>query len=98
MTVYFPDGSWFRGDRKWYFPMQESKGTHHFIVKDGDDENFGDLVGRRVAVPINSVQFFLFRGESIWNSVNKSTAIFPTNMRKTTASMVIGNLNVGVDF
>ncbi len=57
MTVYYNDGSWFKGERKYNFPAKETHGTHHFIVLEGS-EQFNNFVGKRVAVPINSVKYF----------------------------------------
>ncbi len=58
MKIAYPDGSRFIGDRKWYFPYRETKGTHHFIVRDGSEE-FKLLIGRKLAVPINSPKYFI---------------------------------------
>jgi len=57
MTIRYKDGSWFRGDRKLYF-LNETKGTHHFIVLDGSEE-FKELIGRKIAVPVQSPKYFI---------------------------------------
>ena len=62
MHVHFPDGSWFYGERKWNYPPTETHGTHHFMIIDGSEE-FVDLIGKKVAVPINSARFFILDKE-----------------------------------
>jgi hypothetical protein len=61
MTVVFPDGSRFIGDRKWWFHYRESKGTHHFIVESSNYPEFKELSKRKekVAVPLTSAKFFV---------------------------------------
>lgn len=56
MHVYYPDGSWFTGIRKWNYPPQETRGTHHFMVVDGS-EVFKPLINKRIAVPVAMVKF-----------------------------------------
>ena len=65
MTIVYKDGTWFKGDRKWHF-LNETKGTHHFIVLDGSEE-FKKLIGKRVAVPIPVVKYFVLneRGRNV---------------------------------
>lgn len=62
MHVYFPDGSWFYGERKWNYPAKETHGTHHFMVLDGSAV-FKPLISKKIAVPINSAQFFVLDKE-----------------------------------
>ena len=56
--IVFPDGSWFIGNRRWYF-YNETKGTHHFIVESSGHDEFRRLIGRKIAVPINRAQYFV---------------------------------------
>lgn len=58
MLIYYLDGTWFMGVRKWYFKNSETYGTHHYIIKDGS-EPFKLLVGRKIAVPISQVKYFV---------------------------------------
>jgi hypothetical protein len=61
MKVVYPDGSWFLGDRKWHF-LNETRGTHHFIVLDGS-EGFQSLKGKKIAVPVDNVKYFVLETE-----------------------------------
>ena len=56
MTIQYPDGSWVKGIRKKNYINQETRGTHHFMVLDASDKS---LIGKRIAVPINSVKYFI---------------------------------------
>lgn len=62
MKIVYPDGSWFIGNRNrkamGYLYNHETKGTHHFFVIDGDTY-FKQLIGQEIAVPINSVKYFI---------------------------------------
>ncbi len=58
MIIHYPDRTWFKGIRKWRYTSQETHGTHHFTVLDGSEE-FKPLIGRRIAVPINSAKYFI---------------------------------------
>ena len=58
MKIAFLDGSWLLGNRKWYYHYNETKGTHHYTVLDGSTE-FIPLIGFKIAVPINSVKYFI---------------------------------------
>lgn len=55
-----------RGLKEVGFINHETKGTHHFTVLDGTAE-FITMVGQEVAVPINSVKYFVldYQEESI---------------------------------
>lgn len=57
IKVVYPDDSWFIGERKWYF-FNETRGTHHFIVIRGSEE-FTSLAGKKIAVPVSSVKYFV---------------------------------------
>lgn len=56
MRIIFNDGDQMEGNRKWWFQPQETKGTHHYIVTKSANPN---LIGKRIAVPINSVKYFI---------------------------------------
>jgi hypothetical protein len=56
MTIQYPDGSWIKGIRKKNYINQETRGTHHFMVTDASDKS---LIGKRIAVPINAVKYFI---------------------------------------
>jgi hypothetical protein len=56
MRIIFHDGDQIEGDRKWWFPPQETNGTHHFIVTKAANPT---LAGKRIAVPISSVKYFI---------------------------------------
>lgn len=64
MKIVFPDSSWCIGDRNHKATglifSRETKGTYHYIILDGSDE-FNELIGREVAIPIASVKFFVMR-------------------------------------
>lgn len=62
MNITCPDGSWFVGDRKWWFPWRETRGTHHYIVLYGSAE-FKELIGCKVAVPIDATKYFVLNWE-----------------------------------
>ena len=57
MTAVFPDGSWLKGVRKWYWFFVEI-GTHHFRVTETSSD-LAHLIGKKVGVPINSVKYFV---------------------------------------
>jgi hypothetical protein len=58
MKVVFSDGSWFLGSRSWFpFPL-ETPGTHHYRILKGSEE-FRQLIGEKLAVPIVSVKYFV---------------------------------------
>ena len=58
MKIVYPDGSWFIGDRNWKTQHDETKGTHHYTVLDGDS-GFIKLKGKEIAVPVNQVKYFI---------------------------------------
>jgi hypothetical protein len=58
MIIHFPDDSWIYGERKWWFFLKETKGTHHFIVLNASRE-LKETIGQKVAIPINSAKFFI---------------------------------------
>ena len=60
MTIQYPDGTFIKGIRKAKYVNQETRGTHHFMVTDATDKT---LVGKRVAIPINSVKYFIIEGK-----------------------------------
>jgi hypothetical protein len=65
MIAVFDDGSYIVGDRKWYYPPNESPGTHHLKVT----KSFGIdsmpfevdhlLDGKRVAIPITKPKYWV---------------------------------------
>ena len=57
MDIQYFDGSWIKGVRKKSYIQQETHGTHHFMVID-TSESLKHLIGKRVAIPINSVKYF----------------------------------------
>lgn len=57
MKVVYPDGTWFIGERKWYF-LNETRGTHHFRIIRGSGE-FSLLAGKKVAIPISAVKYLI---------------------------------------
>jgi len=60
MHIQFPDGSWILGERNvsmWW--NNETHGTHHYIVLDGSNAELKQLIGKKVAVPIASVKYFI---------------------------------------
>ena len=59
MTVVFPDGSWLKGIRKSKYVPQETHGTHHFYVTEVSEFMDKEIIGKRVAVPINSAKYFI---------------------------------------
>lgn len=61
MTVVYPDGTRFLGNRKWWFFLLESRGTHHFIVESSNYPDFKELskTKEKVAVPLSSVKYFV---------------------------------------
>ena len=59
MTVVYPDGSSFVGDRKSWFPFQESRGIHHFIIESSESAEFQKLIGQMIAVPLTSAKYFV---------------------------------------
>jgi len=59
LVFHYPDGSWVKGIRKWNFRSQETRGTHHIIVTGGSPE-FKDVIGLRIACPIDTVKYFSF--------------------------------------
>jgi hypothetical protein len=60
MFIRYPDGTYIQGVRKKQYVNQETHGTHHFMVTDATDKT---LVGKRVAIPINSVKYFIIEGK-----------------------------------
>jgi hypothetical protein len=62
MTIYYPDGTWVKGIRKSKYIPQETRGTHHYLVIDANNEELKKLIGKRIAVPINSVKYFVLEG------------------------------------
>ncbi|MFA5300983.1 MAG: hypothetical protein WC389_22550 [Lutibacter sp.] len=62
LKFIYSDGSWVSGIRRWSFTWKETYGTHHIIVGDGSEE-FKKLVGKRIAVPINSCKYILLELE-----------------------------------
>lgn len=58
MKVVFDDNSWFIGNRTIRCKLKESKGTHHFIVINGD-EVFKPHIGKEVAVVIIKPKYFI---------------------------------------
>ena len=69
MTIRFLDGTWFKGLRKSSYIGNETHGTHHFQVLEDENYNgtlnaeFKPLVDERLAVPINSVKYFVIHGK-----------------------------------
>jgi hypothetical protein len=63
MKIVFLDGSWIVGDRNnkaiGYLHNHETKGTHHYFVIGGSSEEYKKLIGQEIAVPINSVKYFV---------------------------------------
>lgn len=57
MKVQFPDGTWIYGYRKLYWFFVEVK-THHIKVTD-TSPTWEQLIGKKIAVPIYSAQFFV---------------------------------------
>jgi hypothetical protein len=60
MTICFPDGTWLKGIRKRKYISQETRGTHHFMIIETSD-TLKDLMGKRIAIPINSVKYFVIK-------------------------------------
>jgi hypothetical protein len=60
MFIRYPDGTYIQGVRKKQYVNQETRGTHHFMVTDATDKT---LIGKRVAIPINSVKYFIIEGK-----------------------------------
>ena len=62
MTIHFLDGTWFKGLRKSSYIGNETYGTHHFQVLEDESDSessLKNLVGERLAVPINSVKYYI---------------------------------------
>ena len=60
--IIFDDKSWVIGRRinLWErLKMGETKGTHHYIIKDASEFE-GDLIGKRVAIPISKMKYHIF--------------------------------------
>jgi hypothetical protein len=62
-TIMFLDGTSFQGIRKSKYIGNETYGTHHFTVLSSTDDKLQMLVGLKVAVPINSVKYFIIEGK-----------------------------------
>ena len=62
MLIQYPDGSWFKGVRNRKYIHQETHGTHHFMVTDASDKS---LIGKRIAIPINSVKYFIIEEKEV---------------------------------
>jgi hypothetical protein len=60
MFIQYPDGSYIKGIRKKQYVNQETRGTHHYLVTDATEQS---LIGKRVAIPINSVKYFIIEGK-----------------------------------
>ena len=60
MFIQYADGTFIQGVRKKGYINQETRGTHHFMVTDATDKT---LIGKRVAIPINSVKYFIIEGK-----------------------------------
>ena len=60
MTVYYLDGTWIKGIRKHKYVSQETRGTHHLMITETSD-TLKDLIGKRIAIPINSVKYFVIK-------------------------------------
>jgi hypothetical protein len=60
MFIQYPDGSFIKGTRKKQYVNQETRGTHHFFVTDATEKS---LIGKRVAIPINSVKYFIIENK-----------------------------------
>jgi hypothetical protein len=60
MFIQYPDGTFIRGVRKKQYVNQETRGTHHYMVTDATEKS---LIGKRVAIPINSVKYFIIEGK-----------------------------------
>jgi hypothetical protein len=58
MFIRYPDGTYIQGVRKKQYVNQETRGTHHFLVTDATDKT---LIGKRVAIPINSAKYFIIQ-------------------------------------
>ena len=58
MKIVYSDGSWVIGNRKWNY-LNETKGTHHFLVLDGSNAEYKSLVGQKIAVVIQQVRYFI---------------------------------------
>jgi hypothetical protein len=48
------------GKRRWWYGLDETTRVHYYLVI---DSNMKDIIGKKVAVPINSVMLFVFN----WN-------------------------------
>ena len=60
MAVVFPDGTFIKGIRKAKYIGNETRGTHHIFVTQASDK---ELIGLRVAIPINSAKYFVIEGK-----------------------------------
>lgn len=56
VKIMFERGYWIVGKRKWWYEGSETRGTHHYFVL---DSNIEGVIGKRVAVPINSAMLFI---------------------------------------
>ena len=63
MLIRFSDGTKIAGKRgskeTGYWMNHETKGTHHFTIIRGGDEQYDYLIGREIAIPISSVKYFI---------------------------------------
>jgi hypothetical protein len=59
MTIQYPDGSWIKGIRKKNYINNETHGTHHYFVTEVSEFIDKGIIGKRIAVPINSVKYFI---------------------------------------
>lgn len=63
LKAVFVDGSYIVGIRKFWYPFNESKGTHHLQVID-TSENLAHIIGFKVAIPINKPKYWVVRKKS----------------------------------
>ena len=56
LIAYYQDGTFIKGIRKSKYVNQETHGTHHLLVTDATEKS---LIGKRIAIPINSVKYFV---------------------------------------
>lgn len=58
LKAVYPDGSWIVGKRYWYWDFDRTPGTHHLRVS-ATSGGLEGLVGKRVAVVIAQVKYFV---------------------------------------
>lgn len=58
LTAIYSDGSWVEGKTYFHLKYSETFGTHHLKVIDGSEE-FKDLLGKKIAIVINNVKYFI---------------------------------------